>query len=286
MNILGTKLRMSTAFHPQTDGQVERMNAVVETTLRVFAQDETRTWDDSLPFVEFSINNTTSASTGYTPFYLNYGYHPSGFWDLLVDRTPSKVQTLEAWLQRLNDDLSKARTAVEYAQLRMKRQADGGRREERFCLGDRVLLSVAKRKLPLLHLPGFVGSNKLHPKFVGPYQVVECVSSLAYRLALPAHFRAHDVFHVDRLKRWIAPTRINRPPVLSSTEPITTAQTTFDVDRILDVRDLKRGHHSRREYLVVWTGYSLSDATWEPEVNLQCPRLLRAFWRNRRRTSA
>ncbi len=86
---------MSTAFHPQTDGQVERTNAVVETALRVFTQYKMDAWDEVLPFMEFTINNSVSEAIGFTPFYLNYGYHPDSFFDLLVDRHPTKVQALQ-----------------------------------------------------------------------------------------------------------------------------------------------------------------------------------------------
>ena len=86
MKLLGTKLRMSSAFHPQTDGQTERANDIVETTLRIYAAHQPTSWDEHLPIVEFTSNNTKSTATGFTPFYLTYGYHPDTPIDLLYQR--------------------------------------------------------------------------------------------------------------------------------------------------------------------------------------------------------
>ncbi|POM76941.1 Reverse transcriptase [Phytophthora palmivora] len=70
-HLLGTKLTMSTADHPQTDGQTKRVNRVLEDTLRSICAEAPRSWSDQLPMVEFALNNAVHASTGFTPFYLN-----------------------------------------------------------------------------------------------------------------------------------------------------------------------------------------------------------------------
>ena len=219
-----------------------------------------------------------------TPFFLNYGYHPQNFWELLIERSTSKVQGLEAWLQSMEKDLQLSRRAVQYAQERMRRQADHHRRDEEFDVGDKVLLRVAKGKIPLLQLPGFSESHKLRAKYVGPYRIIEKVSKLAYRLDLPRHFGAHATFHVDRLKRWATAKRVPTRDIVPTATVSHRGPDVFEVQRILNVRTVQRGTMQRQEYLVLWRGYQPSDATWEPEENLKCPQLLKEFWAQRRST--
>ncbi|GJP78469.1 hypothetical protein CLOP_g8762 [Closterium sp. NIES-67] len=76
MRLLGTRLAMSSAYHPQTDGQTEPLNQIVEQLLRVACKDETSKWDQQLPLLEFSYNNATHSATRQTPFFLCYGWHP------------------------------------------------------------------------------------------------------------------------------------------------------------------------------------------------------------------
>ncbi len=113
------------------------MNSVVETALRVFTQYHLHTWDQVLPFVEFSINNSVSEATGYTPFYLNYGYHPDSFIDLLIDRQPTKVHTLWGWLERMENDFQTARKSVEFAQQRERKLVNEHRKDEEYEVGEK-----------------------------------------------------------------------------------------------------------------------------------------------------
>ncbi len=120
MRLLGTRLRMSSAFHPQTDGQTERANDVAETTLRLYTEYDATDWDLQLPTVEFTMNNTVHASTGYTPFYLYQGYHPDALADLLSEAGEGKVESVNDWTKRLVKDIEKAESSVRTAQERMK----------------------------------------------------------------------------------------------------------------------------------------------------------------------
>ena len=103
MQLLGTKLRMSSAFHPQTDGQTEKANDVAETTLRLYTEYDATDWDLQLPMVEFTMNNTVQASTGFTPFYLHQGYHPDALADLLYERE-TREESISDWVTRLADE--------------------------------------------------------------------------------------------------------------------------------------------------------------------------------------
>ena len=277
MKLLGTKLRMSLAFHPQTDGQSEKANDVVETTLRLYTDFEGRHWDRQLATVEFTINNTVNASTGYTPFYLQQGYHPHALADLLSEVSYEGKETVREWTQRLADDFQSASQAIDYAQKRMKEAYDKNKQEVVFEPRDKVLLSVGKKRQVMLTLPGQVGNRKLRAKYVGPYDVLERVSTVAYRLRLPRHLRLHPVFHVDRLKPWRTAQRVRREDE-GETRAVNSQGTEFKVEALLKTRQVKRGRGTIRKYLVKWAGYPLHEATWEPERNLRYDRLKRAFW--------
>ena len=73
---MGTKQAMSTAYHPQTNGQTERMNRILEDVLRHFVAPNQADWDSYLFHAEVAVNNAVQESTGASPFYLNYGHHP------------------------------------------------------------------------------------------------------------------------------------------------------------------------------------------------------------------
>ena len=277
MRLLGSRLRMSSAYHPQTDGQTEKTNDVVETTLRIFCEYRERTWDEFIPMVEFTINNSVSQATGFTPFYLANGYHPDSLIDLLYGKCETKLETLEQWTTRLQKEAEAAKAAVEYAQKRMLDTQNSSRRDEVFEPGDRVLLSLGKNKQVMITVPGEAEHRKFRSKFAGPFTVIERVSALAYRLNLPRHWRVHPVFHLDRLRRWRTSERQQRPAE-QTPGPVNEETQEFEVDRILRTRVTHRGGHPRREFLVKWLGYNADDATWEPEGNLNCPRKLREFW--------
>ena len=108
------KLRMSSAHHPQTDGQTEAANRVVEMTLRctLHSSGDATQWARDLPLIEFVINNSPSQSTGYTPFYLNYGYHPTTPLDLISDSRTTAVEGVNVFHAALREDQSEGRTDV------------------------------------------------------------------------------------------------------------------------------------------------------------------------------
>ena len=117
--LLGTKLRMSSAHHPQTDGQTEAANRVVEMTLRCTLHgSESINWVRELPIIEFIINNSPSQSTRYTPFYLNYGYHPATPLDLIRDSRTTAAEGVNVFMQRLQRISQRARQMLQRAQER------------------------------------------------------------------------------------------------------------------------------------------------------------------------
>ncbi len=266
---LGTKLKFSTAFHPQTDGQTERMNRVLEDMLRHYIDPSQTDWDRHLSMAEFAINNAYHEGMKATPFWLNNFKHPHTPLSLYVKHGTS-VEARQLAV-RLVDDLQLAKQCLHSAQQRQAAYANQRRRAVEFNEGDAVMLSTANIRLKA------VGSPKLLPRYVGPFTVTQKVSAVVYRLDLPERWRIHNAFHVSLLKPYHKGDRAQPlPPPLQ----LGGSNDVFEVERILLHRDVKRGRRVVREFLLKWQGYGPEHNTWEPERNLvNCRDLLTEYWR-------
>jgi len=254
---LGTSLRFSTAFHPETDGQAERHNRTLQEMLRAFVDaSQQDTWDTLLVPLEFAYNSSLNKVTGYTPFYLLYGQQPFVPATLLSPQD-SSAPAVDDFLQSITDTLAKARHHLNTAQQKMQDQANKHRRSDEFAVGDKVLLSTQNFR----QLAG--DSRKLWPRFIGPFEISERIGELSYRLIIPEEYKIHDVFHVSLLRRYHASDRPVRPPPLFFTDK----QAEYEVEAIVN----HRGQGKNRRYEVKWVGYPSSDNTWEPLANLQRP---------------
>ena len=152
---LGTDLRFSTAFHPQTDGQSEVTIRVLENFLRPFVERSPHTWVQQLPLAEFAANNAVSISTGFTPFYLNTGAH-STTPVLMMQGGASKSsqkETVKEMLERMKTALAEAQTNLERAQHKMVNAVNRSRRSEQYNIGDEVVLSTTNLRNYCPHLP-------------------------------------------------------------------------------------------------------------------------------------
>ena len=262
--LLGVKLQMSTANHPQTDGMTERVNRIVEDTLRAFVNHRQSNWDELLPICQFSINNSFSASTGETPFYLTSGQHPITPSALVDNRTSndlgSSLKSPHGWLKQREEALLLARDCLVAAQARQAFYYDHGRKEVNFQVGDSVLVH---REFLMTPEARDRPSNKLRPKWYGPFKIVERISSNAFRLDLPFPLKCHPVFNISALKKYnqnqIDGRSVNPPPAVTDMDG-------FDRYVVESILSHRRRRH-RLEYLVRWVGYK--DATWEPEQFLQ-----------------
>jgi hypothetical protein len=204
---LGTKLQMSTAFHPQTDGQTERQNRTLEEMLRAYVSYEQDDWDEHLAAAELAHNCAEHASTGFSPYYLNHGHHPQ----LPIDEAVKEINvsnnpTAAGRIQQLHDSITRAKSALLKAQQRQAQYADRSRRELVFKVGDQVLLSTEH-----LALKDKDRTQKLTSKFIGPFSITRGVSSVAYELTLPPSFRIHPVFHVSKLRALKSSTAAEYP---------------------------------------------------------------------------
>jgi transposase InsO family protein len=268
---LGTQLHMSTAYHPQTDGQTERQNRTLEEMLRAYVSYQQDDWDQHLVAAEIAYNNTVQTSTKETPFFLNCGQHPKLALDHAVQpAAESNHASAAERVSELHRRIEQAKTELQRAQQRQARYADESRRELQLRVGDRVLLSTEN-----LQLKDAERTKKLLGKYIGPFSVARVVSKVAYELSLPASMKLHPVFHVSKLKpyrdgaaEW--PERkqddLERPPPDFINED---GEEEWDVEKILKKRIKQTRNGKRRvEFLVQWRGYPEWEATWEPEANL------------------
>jgi hypothetical protein len=272
---LGTTLNMSTAFHPQSDGQTENANKTLEIMLRPRVDFDQTDWDQHLAAAELAINNAKNETTGYTPFYLFYGRDATLPMDLAITRlmkspdelskNPTAVEALLRWQRALLF----AQSNTVRAQLRQKKYADQHRREETYQVDDRVLLSTSH-----LQLKGEAKrARKFTERYIGPYRVKKVVNRNSYELELPPQLKIHAVVNVSLLKRYKdgseafpdRPIEITRPPAVATED---SGAPEFEVERILDHRKAKRRAGEITQYLVSWKGYPISEATWEPIENL------------------
>ncbi|KAA0047001.1 ty3-gypsy retrotransposon protein [Cucumis melo var. makuwa] len=195
---MGTRLDFSTAFHPQTDGQTERLNQVLEDMLRACALEFPGSWDSHLHLMEFAYNNSYQATIGMAPFEALYDKccRSSVCWGEVGEQRlmgPELVQST-------NETIQKIRSRMHTAQSRQKSYANVRRKDLEFVVGDKVFLKVA----PMRGVLRFEKKGKLSPRFVGPFEILERIGPVAYRLALPPSLSTvHDVFHVSMLRKYV-----------------------------------------------------------------------------------
>src|SRR3954463_12436004 len=260
--ITDIKLAISTAFHPQTDGQTERTNRTLEDMLRAFTNYQQNNWEDNLPYAEFACNNATNSSTGLTPFYINHGHNPINPYAQLgtiPDKNPTVNEILEeiVYIQKVAQD------TLAIAKANQEQFANKKRRDLTFSVGNQVLLSTKNIDLASqANRP----SRKLKHRFIGPYTVTQQISPVAYKLDLPTTLKIHPVFHVSLLKPYQQPTDYPHRETTSPPPPEITINddTEYEVEQILDDRTKRH----KKEYLVKWKGYPEYDSTWEPEDHL------------------
>ncbi|GAA6045532.1 hypothetical protein JCM8097_003958 [Rhodosporidiobolus ruineniae] len=253
-----TKLSMSTAYHPQSDGVTERLNQTLEQYLRMFVNYQQDDWQDLLPLAQFVYNDTTHSAIKCTPFFANYGYHPTFQVKFNPTDSPYRDSDATAFASDLATMHQVLRHELSLAADRMKRQADKSRRPApSFDIGDMVWLSsknIATNRQ----------SRKLDHRFLGPYPVEAKIGSSAYRLSLPPEVQLHPVFHVSLLhphRENPYPDRLPAPPALT----IVDGQPELEVDVILD----SRTYYGKLQYLVRWRGLSPTEDSWEPAENVE-----------------
>ena len=248
--LLGTTTKLSTAFHPQTDGQTERVNQVLEQYLRGVVSYQQDDWTTFLPLAEFAYNNTLHSSTGTSPFFANFGFQPRFSISVPSGSVNPSAEERARRLKEIHQDLI---LELVNAQDRQMSSANNHRAPApNFQVGDMVWL--LRRNITTTR-----PCSKLDYTKLGPFRISKRINPVAYRLDLPSHYRIHNVFHVSLLEVYHPSTlpgrKHTRPPPIKL-----VSGDEYEVEEILDSKLVRR----KLYYLVLWKGYPITEATWEP----------------------
>ena len=250
MRLMGTKLHMTSAFHPQSDGQTEAANRVIVMYLRCFTGDRPRQWLRWLPWAEYVYNTAYQSSLRETPFRVVYGRDPPTIRSYEPGET--RVAAVARDMEEREAFLADVRYRLEQAQAAQKLQYDKHHRQVVYQVDDWALLRLRQRAPASLPQ---ATTGKLKARFLGPYRVVEIINDVAVRLALPAQARIHDVFHVSTLKKFVG-TPPTAPPPLPDIHHGAVIPVPARVEQVRLARGV-------RQVLVHWQGEPSSSATWE-----------------------
>ena len=269
-SICGVKHGLTTSYHPQADGQVERVHRTLGDMLRNYIGSlALNEWHTLLPAAQFAINNSWHVSLGSSPFKLILGYRPR--LPFHISDVVNPYPPAREWAQLREHGLSEARKCLEAAQSRQKAYYDGRHKPASYKVGDLVMLKTDHLTVKRDGQQLKVNSSKLMPKWMGPFEVTHIINALAYKLKLPTQYsRVHPVFHVSKLKPYKHdPTRgpdFDAPP----REVMVGDYVEYLVDRILEHKVEKPPPGSRKhpqyKYLVQFKDFP--HPTWEPAKNI------------------
>jgi Integrase zinc binding domain/Chromo (CHRromatin Organisation MOdifier) domain/Integrase core domain len=263
--MLGIQTKLSTAYHPETDGQTERVNQELERYLRWYVDYRQGDWSEFLATAEFAYNNKIHSATQASPFFLNYGLHPRMG---VEPRKEGKVQSATEFAADMKRHHEEAEGALVKAREEMEYYANLHRGPApSYQVGEKVMLST--KDLSVQGRP----SRKLAEKWVGPYEILKTHGPNAVKLRLPRSWRLNPVVNVSRVKPWSAPIegQVSAPPPPIEIE----GEEEWEVEQVLDAR-VKRG---KLDFLVRWKGFEREADTWEPEANLEnSPELVKVFY--------
>ncbi|KAI3811474.1 hypothetical protein L1987_21198 [Smallanthus sonchifolius] len=261
-SFMGTQLNLSTAYHPQTDGQTERTIQTLEDMLRACVLDFGGNWDKYLPLAEFSYNNSYHASIEMAPFKALYGRHcrsPLGW-----DEVGEAQITGPAQVQDTTDRIIQVRDNLRLARERQKKNADIRRRPLEFQVGDMVLLKVS----PWKGVVRFGKKGKFTPRYVGPFKIIKRIGKVAYELELPDKLsNVHPTFHVSNLKKCLAEGNLQVP-----LDEVHIDESMHFVEKPIEImdREIKQLKRSRIPIVKVrWQSKRGPEFTWEREDQMK-----------------
>jgi transposase InsO family protein len=270
-----TRLAMSTARHPQTDGQTEVTNQTLETMLRAYVANDRHAWSSWLDVLEQSYNAAKHSSTGLSPAKALMGFTPRTPLSRYAQEGAPIPQTISKLADERISELESYRQAARDAIIRASdRQAfyyDKRRKAVLFKEGDEVLINP--HTLELVDVAG--AGRKLMHRRIGPFTISEVISPTAYRLNLPDTLPMHNVVNIQHLSRYCRATENGRP-VLANPRDGLIASEEYEVEDILEARFNKKKR--RKEFLVRWLGYGPEHDSWQTTTDLRnAPEVLKKF---------
>lgn len=259
---LGTELRLSSSYHPQIDGLTERTIQTLEDLLRVCVMEFGGSWDEHLALIEFIYNNIHHSSINMAPFEALYGRKcimPLCWFEVgekslyapeIVKETMEKVQIVKERLKSVQD--------------RQRHYANPKRRKIEFQEGEKVWVKVS----PMKNVTRFGVNGRLGPRYIGPFEVLERIGQVAYKLALPlAMSHINNVFHVAMLRRCV----LEPSQVLKEIPERLGEHLTYEEKPVknLETQQKKLRNRSLSYVKVHWENHSEREATWELEDDMR-----------------
>jgi hypothetical protein len=247
--VLDMKLHFTSGYHPEGDGQTERVNQTLEQYLQIYTNYQQDNWSLLLPLAEFAYNNAPNATTGVSPFFANKGYHPNisvhPERDVMSARARDLAVDLDELHQMLKYEIAEAQKQYQYyADKRRSPPPD-------FKIGDKVMLNSK-------HVKTTRPAKKLSEKNLGPYEIIDQPGTLSFTLRLPTAMRAlHPVFHVSQLEPAppnTIPNRVQPPPPPVEID----GEQQYEISEILDSK-IDNRRLCKLLYLVRWEGYEGTD---------------------------
>ncbi|ESK81447.1 retrotransposon nucleocapsid protein [Moniliophthora roreri MCA 2997] len=252
MKLLGVKHAMSTAYHPQSDGETERVNQEMEIYLRMFCSKEQTEWSSYLHMAEFAHNNRTHSVTRNSPFFMIMGYNPR---PLPTAFKPTSVPSVEERLNKLRKLRGDVAGMMEIAWRKMIERASKG--TDKFMEGQKVWLEGK-------NLDFGYPSKKLSPKREGPFLIEKVMGPVTYKLKLPHQWKIHPVFHAGLLRLY-KETEAHGRNFLEPPLDIIEGHEEFEIEAIIGHKPLRRP----RWFLVSWKGFDSSHNEWKTKNELE-----------------
>ena len=281
MGRLDVRLRKSTAFHPQTDGQTESVNQSLEQYLRQYCNYEQDNWNDLLPLAEYTYNNSVTTATQMSPFFANYGFNPRTNWPVEKESKNPASRDYAHWMESVHELCVKRH---EETRERMGEYYDRSRQEvPPYSVGVLVMLNGKNTRTRR-------AAKKLDAKLFGPFKVVRLVGQggQTVELELPQRWRVHNVFHTSLIEPYRTSVRRLRDEPIAVTDSGyvdrlgVTHEVGYDVEgnqvlEVFEVEEIMGSHYNagRKKvlYLIKWKGY-LEESEWTEEPLEHLPRVL------------
>lgn len=259
---MGSRVKLSTAYHPQTDGQSERTIQTLEDMLRACVIDFAGSWENHLPLVEFAYNNSYQASIKAAPYEALYGRkcRTPLCWNEVGERQLAGPELV----QQTTDKIQVIRDRIKVAQDRQKSYADKRRKPIEFQIGDKVMLKVS----PWKGVSRFGKGGKLSPRYVGPFVIKDRVGEVAYKLELLVELHGiHNTFHVSNLKKCLAEGDVTVP--LAEIQVDRNLRYAKEPIAIVDRKISKLRRTEVPLVKVHWKHHTAAQATWESEREMK-----------------
>ncbi|KAL0150648.1 hypothetical protein M9458_054065, partial [Cirrhinus mrigala] len=267
---LNINVSLTSGYHPQSNGQVERLNQELTRFLRTYCHQNQHDWSQYVIWAEYAQNSLRKPATGLTPFQCILGYQPPLFpWS----GEPTNLPAVDHWLRRSEETWNMAHVHLRRAVRRTTEQADRHRRPNPvYEPGQWAWLSTRDLRL---RLP----CKKLSPRYVGPFKIIKQITPVSYRLELPTNYRISPTFHVSLLKPAGDPEgERDQDEVAANHAPplIINGEVAYQVHEILDSR--RRGRVI--QYLIDWEGYGPEERSWVNSQDILDPALIEDFHRD------